>query len=1733
MRERRLGKYIVSIVLTLAMVIGVAMFTLPTSVSAIDPSASLAGLGTEEDPYQIGSVADWLKFANMVNDNAGADSGYFQLTADITFNEGDASDWGTTPPAMNLADYGGVNYVVGNIAGKDAGGNPFRGTFDGNGHIISGVYISKTDGSCGLFGSTAAGYSATIKNVVITNSYYNSPGGEVGALVGQTSGGTTTIENTLVTESVYIKSGAGASGGFIGHNGGNGYTGGDYAAYQSIAITNSACGATVDSTSQNVGGFVGNGNGGATTFADCVFYGWVYGSNSIGGILGINANGSSRPLTFNDCMVIYKPQKCANPEATCYLYHIQGNTTTKSTASQQPTINYCVSQASASGKLARKVRSGSTGNYYGFGDEDQDAIANAAVLAGFLSTDAGQALNHDGNWTEIAGQTFNWGKVHLTVNTGLCLPTALFNAIKANGNMRDIFESSAYFTCTVVVDGATPSWLLTAWNNGTININTVEKYIEFVKFFNGGYYNEECTGAMAGKTVNLTANLTFNTGDASTWGDTAPSNDMTEFIIGSTANPFKGTFNGNGYTISGFYAKKTGEDTVSIFGSTAGGNTANIHDLIVTNSYFEGPGCVASIVGQTSGGSTQISNIYVTDSVYIVSSESYAGGIVGHIGQNGYSFVANTPAVIIDSCVNAGTITGSSTSVGGILGNANNKQVTVTNCLNMGSVTGTNNVGGIIGFAAGGTNIAEVVNYCVNTGKITATVSSSNAYENACAITGFTSKSLKTATGCYYIAGTADYGLVKGSTELANAATAVAGADVLSTLLSANLPSGLEAGNWVARGSGNTYEICIPSAFEPYALPNSEHYLQSNAPTWLRSHKYISTLDIGTVAQYKEFATFVNGGYTHTQSHDFDGKTVRLTADLNFNNEDITGYIVASASSDPFRGTFDGQGHTISGVRMFKADGDGDTVGLFGFTAGGKTATIKNLLVTNSTFESGDGAVGSIIAQTAGGVTNIINIYITDSVTITSGDAYAGGLIGHNGGNGYGNPKIVAESCVNAATVTAEGFNNVGGIVGNGNGQSIEIYNCLNLGEITGNRYVGGILGRGKANEGVIVTVSGCVNVGQVTSEYTTLTNEGAACAIADFGVTARTSITSANCYYVRGTGLRGTYESNSYIDENATAVSFMAVADATLPEGLDGEKWTARGVEGEPKTLEVCIPVGVASFAPATTSFHTTYDVPTWLRAYADTASFTITTVTQWQQIANYVNGAYVENGDFENKTVLLGNNLTFSGDSTAYMIGSMLHPFAGTFNGQGYTISGFRVVKNDADTAGLFGSTAGGKIATIQNLVITNSHFEAAGAVGALIGQTSGGKTIVENVYVTASVEIVSTDNYVGGIVGHVGQNGYQFITDEPALSVNACVNAATVTAEQSNNVGGILGNENGKRVNVTNCLNVGTITGNSFTSGIIGRIETDTVITNCVNAGQVNGSTEKQADIATGNVTSGREVTISNCYYIYNPFYNEKSNGTEGTVNLSGNTPYIEIEGKNLGWSGWSQVSGGIPVPTSLSSKVGTLKLYFKFKLLNGASVRVGDPSGIRFTAQFSKSYIDGLGSSMEELGIIVMPKTYLDNIEEFTVDAIEEFETTLGGKRAYVVIDNLGEGFRYANASTAATDGYYTFNGVLANVKEANYTRDFCAIAFVKLTDGTIVYSDYSGGRNCRNIAEVAEKAYNDTVTLETNAGITGYMNFVEAIVENEGTDDEVTKYVYSPYTASQRETLYNFFHKDQD
>ena len=128
-----------------------------------------------------------------------------KLGADIVINTGDASTWGTEDPAYKWGAANKYDYV-------------FASTFDGQGHVISGLY---SEGK-GFFGY--ANGNATVKNLSIVNSYFKNTAGDngcrMGGVVGEFSGESLTIQNVYVSatlEGVDAKKTADCIGGLLGY----------------------------------------------------------------------------------------------------------------------------------------------------------------------------------------------------------------------------------------------------------------------------------------------------------------------------------------------------------------------------------------------------------------------------------------------------------------------------------------------------------------------------------------------------------------------------------------------------------------------------------------------------------------------------------------------------------------------------------------------------------------------------------------------------------------------------------------------------------------------------------------------------------------------------------------------------------------------------------------------------------------------------------------------------------------------------------------------------------------------------------------------------------------------------------------------------------------------------------------------------------------------------------------------------------------------------------------------------------------------------------------------------------------------------------------------------------------------------------------------------------------------------------------------------------------------------
>ncbi len=133
-----------------------------------------------------------------------------------------------------------------------------------------------------------------------------------------------------------------------------------------------------------------------------------------------------------------------------------------------------------------------------------------------------------------------------------------------------------------------------------------------------------------------------------------------------------------------------------------------------------------------------------------------------------------------------------------------------------------------------------------------------------------------------------------------------------------------------------------------------------------------------------------------------------------------------------------------------------------------------------------------------------------------------------------------------------------------------------------------------------------------------------------------------------------------------------------------------------------------------------------------------------------------------FEGKTVVLMNDIDLANQAWAPIGGNVTnHPsqtFAGTFDGNGYTIFNLNAVDNAPNhaSAGLFGTITGEvKNVTVKNATVTSTHY-----AGAIVGYITEGVSItnchVEDAVITSNFEVLADGSYdnggkVGGIVGY----------------------------------------------------------------------------------------------------------------------------------------------------------------------------------------------------------------------------------------------------------------------------------------------------------------------------------------------------------------------------------------------
>ena len=328
-----------------------------------------------------------------------------------------------------------------------------------------------------------------------------------------------------------------------------------------------------------------------------------------------------------------------------------------------------------------------------------------------------------------------------------------------------------------------------------------------------------------------------------------------------------------------------------------------------------------------------------------------------------------------------------------------------------------------------------------------------------------------------------------------------------------------------------------------------------------RPYIITTTNDLDLLAKY------VNGtdGYT---AHDLSGKYFVLGADIEYAHQTVWNATNSTENNytsiggnyngkdNYFKGTFDGCGHSVKGIRIYKggADNPDRCQGLFGLV--GKGGSVKHVTVSDATI-SGPGYIAGIVGQNDGG--NITDCHVMADVSLsakTNNIGYCGSISSYTNGTVSG--------CTSAAIV--RGTEYVGGIAGSNTNGTIK--DCIYLGsEVSGNSYVGAV--SGETYSGSITNcyyVNGTTAIGN--NNHGTVTNTGLAKTITfdngavpggtatDYGpaspntsdIRLTSYVTNNNCFALKLESMSGNTATTTYYSTQGAAVTLSATV--TAPTG-------------------------------------------------------------------------------------------------------------------------------------------------------------------------------------------------------------------------------------------------------------------------------------------------------------------------------------------------------------------------------------------------------------------------------------------------------------------------------------------------------------------------------------------------------------------------------------------------------
>ncbi len=427
---------------------------------------------------------------------------------------------------------------------------------------------------------------------------------------------------------------------------------------------------------------------------------------------------------------------------------------------------------------------------------------------------------------------------------------------------------------------------------------------------------------------------------------------------------------------------------------------------------------------------------------------------------------------------------------------------------------------------------------------------------------------------------------------------------------------------------------------------------------------------ISSKDKFLDFAEKVN-----SSTDGLEGEYYLLTVDIDLGGADWTANSIGSESV-PFKGHFDGNGHTIKNYKLSYSN-TRSYYGLFNVIGG--TATIKNLGIENATYSSSSwsksfgGLVGYMIDSTEiiGCFTKNTNIDTTINDTLS----YGGGLVG-----------LIESDFAYVSNSYATGT-------------------IANTDHID---YDGGLIG-------------GAVKVGGISKCYsdTYLARVG-----------DRYPEAVEKCYYVADAPwpyAAGSWGNGIYPGTQVTADELKAVPEdiKDVYEKSDNGGFPCFLWENYTNSLN-----GLGSI-----------DNP-----------YLIKTVEDLKIMKDY--------GDAAHLNFRLENDLDLGGETWTDDIGSIDAPFKGVFDGNGHSISNYKMLLDDIPR-GIFAVVGGS--GEIRNLGVSNVVFEhewfrreAGGIVGRLTDNATVSSCYAKNMSATRITDNADETYAVGGLIGCINSSG-----------------------------------------------------------------------------------------------------------------------------------------------------------------------------------------------------------------------------------------------------------------------------------------------------------------------------------------------------------------------------------------